>query len=143
MNTPVKSVSGFVFQVFGNTVSWASRKQQTVALSSSEAEYGALSLAVSEGIWLRGILEDLKVLPLDESFTIFEDNHGCISMAKNVECKRAKHIDVKHHFLRDHVIKGTVKIEPIPSNNQLADLFTKALDTTHFQEFRKLLGLTD
>ncbi|XP_053697111.1 uncharacterized protein LOC128744279 [Sabethes cyaneus] len=80
-----KSVSGFVFQVFGCTVSWASRKQQMVALSSSEAEYGALSLAVSEGLWLKGILMDLYMLSSDQMFTIYEDNHGCISMAKNVK----------------------------------------------------------
>ncbi|XP_062538927.1 uncharacterized protein LOC134207221 [Armigeres subalbatus] len=56
----IKSVSGYIFKVYGNTVSWASRKQQTVALSSCEAEYAALSASASEGLWLHGILQDLK-----------------------------------------------------------------------------------
>lgn len=124
-----KSVTGFVFKVFGSTVSWASRKQVTVSTSSSEAEYVALSAAVSEAIWLGGLLEDL--------------NCGCIGLAKNVESKRIKHIDIKHHFLRDHVAAGTVKIEPIGTTDQEADLFTKSLDNVRFQDLRSRLGVTD
>lgn len=138
-----KSISGYLYKVYGCTVSWASRKQQTVALSSSEAEYVALSAAASEGIWLKGILEDLGVLKTDELFTLYEDNHGCIAMANNTECKRAKHIDIKHHFLRDHVIAGTFRVEPVGTNGQLADIFTKALEAGRFREMRSLIGLTD
>lgn len=82
--TDRKSVSGFIFKVFGCTVSWSSRKQQTVATSSSEAEYVALSSAVSEAIWLRGLLQDLKILN-NEPVIIYEDNRGCACMAMNVE----------------------------------------------------------
>lgn len=131
-----KSVSGYLFKIYGNTVSWASRKQQTVAMSSSEAEYVALSTAASEGIWLKGILEDLGVMKADEPFKIFEDNHGCIAMAKNTECKRAKHIDIRHHFLRDHVLAGTFNVEPIGTRGQLADIFTKPLESIRFRELR-------
>ncbi|KXJ62307.1 hypothetical protein RP20_CCG026806 [Aedes albopictus] len=138
-----KSVSGFIFKVFGNTVSWASRKQQTVALSSCEAEYAALSTAASEGLWLHGILEDLKQVRPGTAFTLFEDNRGCIAMATNTEIKRVKHIDVKHHFLRDHVAQGRLQIEAIGTANQIADTFTKPLEPGRFRELRTLLGLTD
>lgn len=138
-----KSVSGFVFKVFGSTVSWASRKQVTVSTSSSEAEYVALSSAVSEAIWLGGLLEDLKCKSKAEAIPIFEDNRGCIGLARNMESKRIKHIDIKHHFLRDHVAAGTVTIEPIGTADQEADIFTKSLDTVRFQDLRSRLGVTD
>lgn len=136
-----KSVSGFVFQVYGSTVVWSSKKQTTVATSSSEAEYVALSAAASEAVWLAGILGDLGEKTI-EPVTIFEDNRGCIGMAKNVESKRVKHIDIKHHFLRDLVAAGKLLVEPIASVNQLADFFTKALDVGRFEELRKKLGVS-
>ncbi|XP_055615246.1 uncharacterized protein LOC129761546 [Toxorhynchites rutilus septentrionalis] len=75
-----KSVSGFLFQVYGNTVSWSSKKQTTVATSSSEAEYVALSAGVTEAIWLTGLLGDLGV-KITKPIPIYEDNRGCIGMA--------------------------------------------------------------
>ena len=136
-----KSTSGYIFYVFGCPVSWCSKKQQTVATSTSEAEYIALSAAVSEGLWLRGILQDLKVFKPNEAFTIYEDNAGCISMAKNMECKRSKHIDIKHHFIRDHVNKGELKIEYIATKNQIADILTKPLDNNSFRAIRRMVFL--
>lgn len=136
-----KSVSGFAFKVYGCTVSWSSKKQSTVSLSSSEAEYVALSAAVAEAVWIIGILEDLHVAA--KPVTIFEDNHGCICMAKNLENKRTKHIDVKHHFIRDLVGRGTLNVEPIGTHDQLADLFTKSLEATRFQLLITHLGMSD
>lgn len=115
----------------------------TVSTSSSEAEYVALSSAVSEAIWLGGLLEDLKCKSKAEAIPIFEDNRGCIGLARNMESKRIKHIDIKHHFLRDHVAAGTVTIEPIGTADQEADIFTKSLDTVRFQDLRSRLGVTD
>ncbi|KXJ69879.1 hypothetical protein RP20_CCG025545 [Aedes albopictus] len=138
-----KSVTGFLFKVFGSTVSWASRKQSTVSMSSSEAEYVALSAAVSEEVWLAGVLEDLKCKPSTALVIIFEDNRGCIGLAKNAESKRIKHLDIKHHFIKDHVAAGTIKIEPISSAEQQADLLTKALDVSRFQYLRNRIGVTD
>ena len=136
-----KSTSGYIFFVYGCPVSWCSKKQQTVALSSSEAEYVAMSAAVSEGMWLRGILQDLNVLASDEAITIYEDNAGSIAMAKNMECKRSKHIDIKHHFLRDHVNKGHINIMYISTQEQVADIFTKPLDRSLFNCIRSKLFL--
>ena len=136
-----KSTSGYIFYVYGCPVSWCSKKQQTVATSSSEAEYVAVSAATSEGLWLRGILMDMEILKSEETFVLHEDNAGCIAMAKNMECKRSKHIDIKHHFVRDHVAKGILKIVYIPTNQQVADVFTKSLDNTSFIAIRKLILL--
>lgn len=137
-----KSVSGYLFQVFGNTVSWSSKKQTTVATSSSEAEYVALSAAAAEAIWLAGLLGDLGMKTV-KPVPIFEDNRGCIGMAKNLESKRAKHIDIKHHFVRDHIATGDLTVEPVPTLDQLADIFTKALDAGRFEALRKKLGVDD
>lgn len=137
-----KSVSGYLFKVYGCCVSWSSKKQQTVATSSSEAEYIALSSAVSEALWLRGLMQDLREIK-NETVTIYEDNKGCIGMATNSEIKRAKHIDIKHHFIRDNVANGYVKIESIRSKDQEADLFTKALEIKRFSDLRYKLGVND
>lgn len=137
-----KSVTGFIFKVFGSSVSWASRKQATVSTSSSEAEYVALSAAVSEAIFLNGLLEDLNC-KADGPVPIFEDNRGCIGMARNPESKRVKHIDIKHHFVRDNVAAGIIQIEPISTMDQQADIFTKSLDTSRFQILRSMIGVTD
>lgn len=117
-----KSISGFAFFVFGQLVSWSSKKQTHVATSSSEAEYVALSSAVSEAVWLSGILDDLKLRSSSTPTTIYEDNQGCIGMAKNCESKRSKHIDVKHHFIRDHIFNGSVRVEYVRTEEQVADL---------------------
>lgn len=137
-----KSVSGYLFKVYGCSVSWCSKKQTTVATSTSEAEYVALSAAVAEAVWLNGILTDLREdekLPIQ----IFEDNRGCIAMAKNLECKRTKHIDVKHHFIRDHISNGLIDVQPIQTEEQLADLFTKSLDFKRFKKLCMEIGLND
>lgn len=136
-----KSTSGYIYYVYGCPVSWSSKKQTTVATSSSEAEYVALSLATSEGLWLKGILEDMDVMTTDEPFLLYEDNAGCIAMAKSAETKRSKHIDIKHHFIRDHVLKGDLKIQHISTKDQVADVFTKALDKRSFDSIRNLLKL--
>ena len=102
-----------------------------------------MSAATSEGLWLKGILEDLKEIAAEDPFVIFEDNQGCIAMSKNTECKRVKHIDIKHHFIRDHINNGTLKVEPIGTTDQLADRFTKGLDIGRFKTLRFRLGLAD
>lgn len=111
-------------------------------MSSSEAEYVALSCAAAEAIWLTGVLNDLSVEHV-EPVTIFEDNHGCIGMAKNLESKRAKHIDIRYHFVRDHVAEGKLDVQPIGTKDQLADICTKALDGDRFTALRRNLGLHD
>lgn len=137
-----KSTTGYIFKVFGCTVSWASRKQATVALSSTEAEYIALSQAVSEACWLRYLVFDLKVVDQYICVKIFEDNQSTIKVTKNPEFhKRLKHVDIKFHFIRDKIRENFVSVSYINTNQQLADILTKPLGYTSFQMFCKELGL--
>lgn len=134
-----KSTSGYLFKVFGNVVSWTSKKQQVVACSTTEAEYVAMSLAVQEGLWLRGLLAD----PLIEmkSITDFEDNQSAIRLAYNMENKKVKHIDVKHHFIRQMVEENIVDIHHVSSNEQEAEILTKPLPKQQFLNLISKLSL--
>ena len=129
-----KSHSGYVFYLNGGPISWASNKQTTVALSSVESEYIALSSATQELVYLRQLLEDLGY-PQSKPTTIFEDNQGTIQLADNhgTHSKRTKHIDIRHHFIRDVMRRGWLLVEYIPTERQLADIFTKALVSSKFR----------
>lgn len=136
-----KSTSGYVFKVFGNTVSWSSHKQSTVSLSSTEAEYIALTEAVCEAKWLRTLLNEMGI-ECTEPTVIFEDNQSCISIAEEPRHhKRMKHIDVKYNFIRDVIANKEVTIEYIPSTEQVADIMTKSLGRTLFEKHRTNLNL--
>eukprot|EP00253_Pinus_taeda_P027400 PITA_27400 len=122
-----KSTSGYCFWLGSAVVSWFSRKQQSVALSSADAEYMATSLASCEAIKLRKMLFGLFGQPLRPSM-IYCDNQSCIKLTENpVFHDRSKHIGIKYHFIRDYVQKGAVKLEYIPTDEQVADILTKAL----------------
>lgn len=134
-----KSVSCFLFKVFGAVVSWSSKKQSTVALSSTEAEYIAACSAVIEAVRLKGLLHDLNVKA--ETVTINEDNQGCIAMSKNCKSKRAKHIDIKYHFLREKVMDGSIQLNYINTEMQVADICTKSLARPTFEKHRNQLSI--
>jgi hypothetical protein len=135
-----KSVSGYVFMIGPCTVMWKTRKQATVAKSTTEAEYIALSGAVSEAIWLKNLLKELGFQ--FESITIKEDNIGCISLAtKAIVKSKVKHIDITQHFIREKVDNGLVKIEYVPTADQLADGMTKALPRDTFYKHLNVLGV--
>lgn len=136
-----KSTSGYVFKLHGNTISWASRKQPTVSKSSTEAEYIALAEAISECEWLRKLLVDLMV-KFDETVSIYEDNTSCIKIAEEPrEYKRMKHLDVKYMFVRDFVQKKKYKLIQISSEDQVADIMTKALGRILFVKHRTNMNL--
>lgn len=108
-------------------VSWNSKLQPTVALSSAEAEYMAVCAAVQEAIHLRQLLKDLG-FKQDQATVIFEDNQGCIALSENpVFHKRTKHIDIKYHFVRERVASGEIELRYVATEHQLADLLTKGL----------------
>lgn len=129
-------------KVFGNsTISWNSKKQNSVAASSTEAEYMALFESVKEALWLKSLLGSISI-NVSNAIPFFEDNKGCICIAKNpTNHKRTKHIDIKYHFSRDHVLKGNVIIEYILTAKQLADAFTKPLPTIKFSKIRTNIGM--
>lgn len=136
-----KSTSGYVFKVYGNTVSWLTQKQPTVALSSTEAEYYALGMGICEAVWLRSLLKEIGH-PCNSSTTIFEDNQSCIKVAEEPrEHKRMKHIDVKYCFIRQAIAEKKISLKYIPTNDQVADIMTKGLGRVLFQKHRDSLNL--
>jgi hypothetical protein len=122
-----RSTTAYVFMMAGACVSWASKLQPTVAVSSAEAEYMAASAAVQEAIYMRRLLGDIGYQQ-EQPTVIYEDNQGCIALSENpVEHKRTKHIDIRYHFTRERVESGDVVLEYVTTEDQLADLMTKPL----------------
>ena len=124
-----KSTTGYYFKFQGNgaAISWEVKKQATVALSSTEAEYQAMAAAVQEAIYLRALMKDFGY-PMKEPTYIGEDNQSCIKMCHNpVMHKRSKHIDTKLHFMSERVENGEVGIHYIPTEDMTADILTKSL----------------
>ena len=104
-----RSTSGYAFLMNNGCISWRSKKQRTVALSSTEAEYMALTEATQEAVWLKALLCELGEMKNDDVVKIYEDNQSSIALAKNPEFhKRTKHIDIRYHFVREKVTDGQV-----------------------------------
>lgn len=136
-----RSTTGYCF-IFNNAaVCWKSKKQQTVALSSTEAEYMAISAAVQEGLWLKAFLKEINEYNQEE-LIINEDNQGCIAITKNPENhQRTKHIDIKYHFIREKVENKEILVKYCPTEYNCADILTKSINFTQFQKFTKALGV--
>ena len=124
----------------GGAVSWLSKKQPVVALSTSEAEYVALCLAAQEAIWLRRMLTELGTSP--ECVILMEDNQVAIALAKNpVAHARTKHIDIRYHYIREAIQSGEIDVKYCPTREMNADLLTKPLPKGLFQNLQVALGM--
>ena len=131
-----------MFILAGGAVSWLSKKQAVVALSTSEAEYIALSLAVQEALWFRKLFTDLQMA--EKPITIMEDNQGAIALTQNpIAHSRTKHIDIRFHFIREAREKSTIDIVYCPTSEMIADLFTKPTPCGRFEKLRGLLGMEE
>jgi hypothetical protein len=138
-----RSTTGYLFKIGGVPICWKSKRQPTVALSTAEAEYMALSLAVQTVIWIRKLLKNFGV-SIEKPTTLYEDNQGCIAMAKNpVNHERTKHIDIRYHFVREKVEEGIVQVEYLETEEMLADILTKGLARDRHQKLCKKIGLCD
>lgn len=136
-----KSTSGYTYMLSGAAISWRSKKQQTVALSTAEAEYTALSAASQEALWLRQLMVDLGDGSTDPTL-IYEDNQAAIAISKNPQYHaRCKHIDIKYHFVRDQIFKGSIAVKYCPTENMIADMFTKALSKDRFIKLCYMIGM--
>lgn len=131
-----KSTSGYLFNLFGNTVCWQTKRQHTVAQSSTEAEFVSLAMCASEFLWLKNLLSEFKIVNAD-TVTIFEDNQSCIHSLKRWEHKRMKHIDIKYNFLRDLVDRDILRVKYVRTDEQIADILTKSLNASKFVYLRK------
>lgn len=136
-----RSTSGYVFILGTGIISWGSERQKSVALSTSESEYIAASNAIKELVWLKRLLTELT---LNENITpkFYMDNQSAIRLIKNPEFhKRTKHIDVRYHFIREKFEAGDFELDYVSSDEQIADIFTKALSKFRHQYLCKLMGL--
>lgn len=135
-----KSYTGLCFTLSGAAVAWSSRKQKSVALSSTEAEYMGITEACTEAIYLRNIL--FEITDNLYSVKIFNDNQGALKLsANNVFHNRTKHIDVRYHFCRDCVNNKIVNLEYLETDRMPADLLTKSLGRVKHYMFIEMLGL--
>lgn len=140
-----KSNSGFICMLNGGTISWCCRKQNVVALSSTEAEYIALTETCKEVVWLK---EVSKCFDFDKhvfgKIKIYTDNQSCMAIVKNENfSNRTKHIDARYHFIRNMVTEGKIYLEYVPTETNVADLLTKPLGPARIESLRKLAGMID
>jgi hypothetical protein len=136
-----KNTSGCCFSLGLAMVSWQSRKQSSISLSTVEAEYIVACSASCEAIWLRKLLIDLFDLEM-EATTILCDNQCCIKMTKNhVFHDKSKHIEIHYHYIRDMVQRGALKLLYVSIDEQVVDVLTKPLSRVKFEHFRDKLGI--
>jgi hypothetical protein len=136
-----RSITGYAFLLCGGAISWQSKKQKTVALSTVEAEYMAAAHATMEAIWWRAHLQGLGH-DTSAGTALLCDSQGCIALAKNPDQhSRTKHIDIKYHFIRQHVVDGTIAITYVSTSDMAADILTKALDKQAHEKGARLLGM--
>ena len=135
-----RSTTGYVFTLAKAPVSWKSTLQSTVALSTTEAEYMAITEAVKEAIWLQGLLDDLGVG--QKQVTVFCDSQSAIHLAKNqVYHARTKHIDVRYHFVREIIEEGGVLVQKIKIDDNPADMLTKVVTMIKFNHCLDLINI--
>jgi len=128
-----RSITGYMFLMANGPISWQSRQQTSVALSSMEAEYMALCAAAQEAIWLRMVMNDFN-REYNDTVVIYDDNQSCIDYTKNPTAyKRTKHIDQRYHFVKDQVIQNTINVKKVPTEDNIADILTKPLEVKRFQ----------
>ncbi|WJX32266.1 hypothetical protein P8452_20610 [Trifolium repens] len=136
-----RSTSGYLFKFLRGPISWCSKKQPVVALSTCEAEYIAGALTACQAVWILNLLQDLKV-KVNKPLMLMIDNKSAINLAKNpVLHGRSKHIETKYHFLRNQVQNGVLEVVHCSTQKQLADVMTKAIKTDQFLRLRDGIGV--
>ncbi|GAW07214.1 retrovirus-related pol polyprotein [Lentinula edodes] len=136
-----RSTSGYVFFMAGAPVSWSSKRQSTVALSTTESEYIGLSRATQQAVWLMSFLAEVDQRQ-EGPIQMLGDNFGSVCLTKNSKRHAlVKHIKMRHHYIREKVASREVNIQRIRSGENVADIFTKALNGTTHSKLVSLLGL--
>ncbi len=137
-----RSTSRYVFTMAGRAVTWSSKRQATVALSTVEAEYVAMSRCAQQMVWMQTWLEEVEI-EHEKPGIIKGDSRGAIALAKNTKDHgKVKHIDIRHHYLRELIKSGSILFEQIPSADNVANLFTKPLACDHHYRFLDALNIS-
>jgi hypothetical protein len=141
-----KSTSGHVAMLYGGPISWGSRKQTSVATSSTESEYMALSLCAKQSQWTVQVIKDMGfpkyIGNAPYSARIKGDNQGALALVKNPHLhERSKHIDIQYHHIRDLEARKRITVSYVPTTSMVADGMTKPLDRIAFQRFKELMGM--
>uniref|UniRef100_I1QWR4 Reverse transcriptase Ty1/copia-type domain-containing protein n=1 Tax=Oryza glaberrima TaxID=4538 RepID=I1QWR4_ORYGL len=135
-----KSTSGTCQFLGRSLVSWSSKKQNSVALSTAEAEYVSAGSCCAQLLWMKQTLRDYGLNV--SKIPLLCDKESAIKIANNpVQHSQTKHIDIRHHFLRDHSTRGDIEIQHVRTDKQLAHIFTKPLDEARFCELRSELNI--
>ena len=135
------AISGYAFLINGGAVSWSSKRQEIISLSTTESEYIAATHAAKEALWLRSLITQLFKLDLAPT-VLFCDNQSAIELTKDHQYHaRTKHIDIRYHFIRWIVEQGSLKITYCPTDKMIADALTKALPSAKVKHFAARLGL--
>ena len=138
-----KSQSGYVFLMCGGAIVWKSSKQETTADSTTEAEYIAASDAAKEAVWIKKFIAELGVVPsIDGPIPLYCDNNGAIAQAKEPRShQRSKHVLRRYHLIREIIGRQEVKIERVPTDQNVADPLTKALSQAKFDQHVNTMGI--
>ncbi|MCO5563290.1 hypothetical protein L7F22_016929 [Adiantum nelumboides] len=132
-----------MFSLGSAAITWSSKKQPTVALSSTEVEYRGAAVAACEVAWLELLLGDLGI-QVQRPVVIHYDNLSSIQLAQNlVFHAKTKHIEVHYHFIRERVLDGSINLTYVRTDEQVVDIFTKALGVEKLQQFRAMLGVQE
>jgi hypothetical protein len=135
------ALSGYAFLINGGAVSWSTKRQEIISLSTTESEYVAATYAAKEALWLRSLISQLFDTTLEPT-TLFSDNQSAIALTKDHQFHaRTKHIDIRFHFIRWIVENGSLRLVYCPTNDMVADALTKALPPPKVKHFAKELGL--
>ena len=135
-----RSTTGFLYLLHGGAITWLSKRQPTVAVSTTEAEYIAAAQTIKEALWLRGLLGDLKIVV--NTFPIMADDQSALKLLKNpVSSNRSKHIDVLYRFARERVARQEVEITYVSTDKMLNDMFTKPVPSSKLQLCCKGIGV--
>ena len=144
-NDTGRSTTGWVFTLAGSPISWASQRQKTAALSTCEAEYMAATEAAKEAIWLKGLINELRIPEVKIlAVPLMIDNNAALKLTRNTEFHaRTKHINIRYHFIREHVEEGNLDPVRVPTQENISDILTKALARPAFDAVAQKMGLRD
>ena len=141
MSEDQRAITGYAFLIDGGAVSWSSKRQEIVSLSTTESEYVAATHGMKEALWLRSLLSKIFE-PMKAPTTLFSDNQAAISLTCNHQYHaRTKHINVRYHFIRWVIEQGSLRLVYCPTDDMVTDTLTKALPSAKVKHFAAGLRL--